>query len=316
MSPARASAPATVSFFSGRVPPWSLPQPFIPPVPPLPYVLPGTVGYLGSPGALTPYSPPGSGLPGAGALPDDTWQWESYGIRNDNASITLDHVMVYGAIFHTGENATITNSVISGGTGTEFYCYYNDNPSNPTGVLSFTDSTFGWLDTATFPSGFDTATLHDNTGDPAYLVTRCDLSGTPQGLNPGVGSQIINCYIHGLFENDPGADPTHLDGIFNQGAENVLIQGCYIDAGPITNPSVVTACLFFQGSPNFSGCVVTGNYLLGGSYTFYNENALGVVVTGNTFAGATFGDTNLVAPGTVGTWTGNVHPDGSVVPAP
>lgn len=282
-----------------------------------PYVQPGTVGYLGSMSALTPYSPPGSGLPGAGNTPGAGWTWQSYGIRNDNATLSLDHVIIYGGLQTGCTSFTMTNSVMMGGLS--WFVFYATNVAGAT--LNFTNTTLSWWNVNVYPTGFDVATIHDSSGLCTYNVNRCDLSGLPQGLNPGPGSQVTNNYIHGLVQNstDPN-NPTHLDGVFNQGCNNVLLQGNFIDAGPYTTVAPPTACLFFQniGGPSpITGLTVDSNFLYGGGRNFFNEDATGIVVTNNVFGGGyTFSAATNTGIGTIGTWSNNTTPQGVIVPSP
>ena len=283
-----------------------------------PYVLPGTVGYLGSTGALTPYSPAGSGQPGAGNAPPG-WSWESYGLRNDASPETLDHVWIYGGIYTAGNVITVTNSIIQAGTGGELApIAHHGAAATAGGAITVYDSTLGWLAGTMPPSTDDVPAIFDVAG-PLYDIERCDISGTPQGLDPpgsnisGTPSLVLNNWIHGLVQNNPSG-PNHMDGIFSQGGEYLLIQGNYVDA---PSRADVTACLFFQDSVTDTGIQVINNYLAGGGNTFYNETAAGIVVTGNTFAGNGFyADALNKSPGTIGQWSNNVHPDGSTVPSP
>lgn len=281
------------------------------------YVQPGTVGYLGSQSAptLTHFAPPGSGLPGDGVAPANS-SWQSYGLRNDDTNVSWDHYFIHGGIYWTGSgNFTMTNSVVQAGAGTgnAWYAFYSQNASN-VGTLTFTDCTMSH--TSPDPD-VDVAPIWANNGSP-MIITRCDSSGMPQGLPAPGGSQIINNYIHDLAQPRP-ANPLHMDGIFSQGGDNITIQGNYVSV-PIRSPSDVTAALFIQVIPSGTGntgIVVTGNYLKGGSYTLRNETGVGLVCTNNTFDGFSVGsDAWNQSPGTIGTWAGNTHVDGSTVSSP
>src|SRR6185503_10822858 len=140
------------------------------------YVLPGTVGYLGSPGALTPYSPPGSGLPGAGNTPAG-WSWTVAGMRNDTGPVTLDHAQVYGGIYAAANVLTATNCVIMAGTASAIALVQHHGASAALGgALTGNDSTLGWL-TGTAPPAADDVPLIFDASGPLYDVERCDLSG-------------------------------------------------------------------------------------------------------------------------------------------
>lgn len=273
-----------------------------------PYVMPGQAGYLGSLGALTAYSPTGSGYPGAGnVLPGATW--ESDGMHLATTNLVLDHVAIYGAIYFTGLNATVTNSVMYGGTGSEF-SVFSARGATP-GTLTFSDCTLGWVAGATPNPATDTGVIWDTNGS-VYMIDHCDISGSPQGLGPisGAGSQITYCVIAVAQNNQ--VTPSHMDCIFNEGAADTLVEGCWLDA----DGQQATAALFWQAGSTIPGCVVTGNYLKGGAITLHNEDATGLVVTDNVFTQGFFGDAANTAPGTIGTWAANVHTDGTPVPSP
>jgi len=284
-----------------------------------PYVLPGTVGYLGSLSALTPYAPAGSAFPGAGNAPPG-WTWTAAGLRNDTSPETLDHVRVYGGIYTAGNVITVTSSIIQAGTGGEIApVQHHGAVATAGGKITVLDSTLGWLPGTMPPAGDDVPVIFDVNG-PLYDVERCDCSGTPQGIDPpgsnmpGTPSLVLHNWIHGMVQNNT-VTPNHMDGIFSQGGSDLLIQGNYVDA-PVAG--AVTAAIFFQDRTTTDSDVsVIGNYLSGGAFTFRNETVTGIVVTGNTFSGQSqFGDAANIAPGTIGTWSGNVHPDGSAVLSP
>jgi hypothetical protein len=182
------------------------------------------------------------------------------------------------------------------------------------GKIVATDSTFRWASGETYPSGTDVANLWDRSGFP-YFVTRCDLSGMPQGVDPPGGSVIRDNWIHDLFQNNPPENPTHMDGVFSQGGSNGLIQGNYID---VQVRSDVTAAVFFQNvTGTDTGWKVWGNFIKGGAfYNLRNETSIGLDVRNNTFGNAN--PSWNQSPGTIGVWSGNVQPNdgGTSVPSP
>jgi len=224
---------------------------------------------------------------------------------------------VHGGVYFTGTGAaTISNSIIEGGSGTEWYVFY-DAAGSSSARLTFTDTTLRWAPGKTYPSGSDVAPIWFRS-EESMDVERCDISGLPQGIDPPGNSVIKDNWIHGLVQNSTSASsPTHLDGIFSQGGNNLTITGNYVDA-PMRNPSDITAAVFFQDIPNtpMTGLVVQSNYLHGGSYTLRNESAVGLVVKNNVFGGGTYGAAVNLAPATIGGWSGNTHSDGSPVPSP
>lgn len=271
------------------------------------YVLPGTVGYLGSTSALTSYSPGGAAPAGC--------QWFAAGLNCSSSTLSLDHVYIHGGIYFSGSgNATVTNSIIEGGAGSEWTDFYAASASS-SATITVRNSTLRWAPGKKFPSGYDTAPIWTR-GNQALVVENCDLSGLPQGLDPGGNSVVRNNWIHDLVQNstDPN-NPTHLDGVFSQGGNNITITGNYID---IPRTGAVNAAVFLQQIPSkpMTGIVISGNFLRGGAYTFRNESGQGVVVTNNVFGGAIYGDAINTDIGTIATWSGNVRADGSTVPKP
>src|SRR5262249_24290027 len=145
---------------------------------------------------------------------------------------------------------------------------------------------------------------------------RCDISGMPQGLDPGAGSIIEDSWIHDLFQNDPGVDPTHLDGVFSQGGGNIVIQRNYID---IAARSDTTAAVFIQDRDGTdAGIRIYGSHRSGGPNVRPNQPGMAADVVNNTFGPSLYGDVGYLAGylGTYGAWSGNVHADGSSVSRP
>jgi hypothetical protein len=150
-------------------------------------------------------------------------------------------------------------------------------------------------------------------------MERCDMSGMPQGVNPsGDNSLIDSCYIHDLIYSGSIANGTntHVDGIFPEGGNNVVITRNYVDLTNLTTS--VTAPVFLQNvAAHNTGYVVAANYLDGGSYSYYNDTAIGVNVQNNTFGGhPLYGNVAQVGVGTWSVWSGNKTAAGAVVPAP
>ena len=227
--------------------------------------------------------------------------------------MTLDHAYVHGGVFFTGSGAvSVSNSIIEGGSGSEWYVFY-DAASSSSARMTFTDSTVRWQAGKTFPSGYDVGPIWQRS-DESMDVERCDISGLPQGLDPAGGSIVKNNWIHGLVQNSTSSSPTHLDGIFSQGGSNITISGNYVDV-PLRIPSDVTAAVFFQDIPYapVSNIVVSSNYLYGGSFTLRNESVSGLTVTNNVFAGGAYGPLATITPASIGTWTGNINLKGASV---
>lgn len=269
------------------------------------YVMPGSVGYLGSTSALTVYEP-------GGAAPVDC-SWQSYGLRCDDADVTWDHVWIKGSVYWNGTGTiTVTNSIIQGGTGTAWYALLGHN-TNVAMVVK--DSTVGWLPGQTMPGGVDAGPVWSLQGG-TIDVERCDISGMSQGLDPGANSVVKDNWIHDLYQNGTASSPTHLDGIYSQGGGNILIQGNYVDV-PVRGDT--TAAIFIQdrGSTD-TGISIQNNYLNGGAYVLRNQTGLNVDVENNTFGTGVYGLIGDLSgyPGTYGIWTGNVDLNGNTVSKP
>lgn len=287
---------------------------------PLPYVLPGSVGFLGNPSTdLTHYAPPGSGLPGDGVAPAGC-AWQSYGLRCDGPyPLVLDHVYIHGGLYLTDDAPVMlqaTNSIIEAGTGDELSPIQLAEGTG-TGDVQLTDCTFRWIE-GTNTNGEDIgATLF--IGNQTLHANRCDVSGMPQAFDPpSNGSAVTNCWLHDLIQNntDP-LNPSHIDVIFCQGGTGtLLIQGNYVD-GPMSG--AVNSAVFLQSVPAspIEGITIDKNFLNGCNFGVRNENGDNIVVTNNVFGTFLVGDAILISPATIGTWTNNKHAsDGSTVTQP
>lgn len=275
------------------------------------YVKPGSVGYLGSTSDLKVYEPGGAAPSGCG--------WQSFGLRCDQTSLTLDHVWIKGSFFWTGTgDLTISQSIVQGGTGDSWYAILgHPNTSGPlNSTIKVTDSTVGWLPGKTMPSGEDVAPIWSAYGNQAQIAIRDDLSGMPQGIDPTDNSIIQDNWIHDLVQTGTASTPTHLDGIFSQGGGNIKIDGNYVDA-PVRSDT--TAAIFIQdrGSSD-TGISITNNYLNGGAFNLRNQTGINVDVENNTFANSVWGPVGDVTgyTGSYGTWSGNVDLTGAAVPKP
>ncbi len=271
------------------------------------YVLPGSVGFVGDPAALAQY------LDGASAPAGCSWQ--SYGLRCDQTDLVLDHVHISGGLYWTGTgNLTITNSIVEGGDAW-YAVYAAAATNNADATMTIRDSTLRWAPGQAMPSGSDVGPFWTR-GTQALIVQRCDISGMPQGLDPGADSIIEDNWIHDLFQNNPASNPAHLDGVFSQGGGNIVIQRNYID---VPARSDTTAAVFIQNRGGTDGGIkIYGNYLSGGAYTLRNQTGVAVDVVNNTFGSSLYGDVGDLDgyPGTYGTWSGNIHADGTAVNRP
>jgi hypothetical protein len=289
-------------------PPVSRPIPHLTSIPPAgSYVRPGTVGFLGDPASLKQYAPGGPAPAGCA--------WQSYGLRCDQTNLTLTNVHIVGGLYWTGTgNLTIDNSIIEGGKAW-FVVYAAAVTNAPGAVMSVTNSTLRWPVTPAYPAGYDVAPIWTR-GTQAMNIIQCDLSGMPQGLDPGPNSLIQGNWIHGLVQNGSRSKPSHMDGLFTQGGSNIVIVNNYIDA-PVNG--TVTGALFIQDvGGTDTGIKIYANYLSGGAYVLRNETGIAVDVQNNTFGASLYGNVSPLKgyPGTYGAWSGNVTTSGAVVPQP
>lgn len=271
---------------------------------------------MGYKGALSVLAPMGaSGIPAAYR---SACSWGSDGVRCDADNLTLDHVHIIGSLYWTGSGSlTISNSIVEGGTS--FYVIMDQSPKTSTVVA--TDTTFAWPAGHAYPVGYDAGAVEDGSGNGVRLLfTRDDISGMPQGLDPDADNSVIDsCYIHGLVHTGSIAAGTdsHVDGVFAQGGNNLVVQHSYVDVSNMwdgTN-SWATAALFVQDATQDAGYRIIGNYLAGGSYTLYNEDAV-ANIEGNVLAHGVYGPVQVWPNARTASWLGNVDGAGKPVPAP
>ena len=283
------------------------------------YVQPGTQGYQGSMAALTLYS-------AANGLVPPNCQWEVYGLRcggDANGNLTLDHVHIQGGIYMSGcGSVTITQSIIEQQPmAGVFSAAIADHCGTWNGVATITvqNSTLvtglptGIPPNAVYPvstsvtgsgGASDNGPIFSNGSFPLMLYNNV-FGGFPQGVvGMGDGSVIEN---NEMYVQDEGG--SHVDGVYNEGANNVLVQGNYIVS---TNVSA-TSPIFFQNAS--SGNQVISNYLYGGGYTLANQDSTGLIFNNNTFGGGwAYGNCYyLPATASFTSFSGNVDADGAPV---
>lgn len=198
---------------------------------------PGTVGYLGSPGALTTINPNDSLT---GTPVDGICSWDSGVMRINGSNVTVQNIRLNAAIYHgSGTNATIQNCIINcpapGALGSGFSAISQSSVDR--GTLTVLDTTITCATSGT--NVISTAVASEYR----MIMRRCDVSGSGDGIHtvgiPGStytdGSIIDACYVHDLAFLDAAQ---HLDGIqlFNGDVNNVgtdtycLITNCRTDA--------------------------------------------------------------------------------------
>jgi hypothetical protein len=275
-------------------------------------VQPGTQGYRGSPAALTVYSAADGKVPPNG---DCNWTQFQY-LDCAAANLTLDHVHIMGGLYWTGcGNLTISNSVIDWQPSQSWFLIQNAcQTPDATSTITVTGSTLeSGPSVPVYTGGSDIGAVNEYTGNVSMIVSNSLIQGFPQGLDPTQGSLIKDNEIY-VQDASCGGSPCHLDGLFSQGGSGIAYVGNYIVV-----PSGATAAIFFQSDPGSTGNTVTGNFLKGGSYTFFNETSFGVQVLLNTFGGGTFGDATDCGGGSCGSvrlWKGNIYVNGAPVHSP
>jgi hypothetical protein len=267
---------------------------------------PGSVGFRGDPASLKV-------IDSSGAAPAGTaWQGSYLRVNADN--VTMDGVYVKGGVDYYGHGTlTIHNSIVEGNGGIWSPIL------GRSGHLDIRDTTVRWRPGAPPPgSGWGNGAIH---GDATMTVIRCDISGTPDGIQIGPGNSLFEQnYIHDLARIGTVPNNTHNDGIQSYGGPGLVIRYNRIDLDGYDGTHQ-NAALFFQpdsSNPAVSPQII-GNYLEGGGYVLRLEAPLsGAVVQDNTFGplNGGFGYAYARDGATVAVWSGNHTTDGKVVAKP
>ncbi len=214
-------------------------------------------------------------------------------MRCDQTNLTLDRVYLQGGLYWTGcGNLTITNSVFEGGDS--WHVIYAACPTaDPAATIRVQDSTLKWYDGQAYTRGSDVPTIWTRSNQ-SFQILRNLLDGMPQGIDPP-GNSLIDSNVIYAVDAPCATGPSHVDGVFSHGGDNITISHNYISV-PVA--STVTASVFWQNlSGTDTGGDVHDNYLHGGAYTLRNETMIGLSVQGNTFAGGLYGDATTGRPG-------------------
>lgn len=285
-----------------------IPAPTPTPVPPAGVLVPGIapqpgqVGYLGAVGDLKVINSAATAPPGT------RWVDPGY-LQIDSDTVTLDKVYVQGGVDYYGKGVlTVSNSIIEGGSA-----WFVLIGRSQGGHMTVTDSTLRWKTGAPYPSNWGNGAIH---GDTTMTVQRCDISGTPDGIQNGPGNSLFDQnYIHNLAMIGTYPNNTHNDGIQFYGGPNIIVRYNRIDLGSFDGQHQ-NGALFFQGT--FNSPEIIGNYLRGGGFFLRLESG----VTGASVKNNTFGplDTSwgyvLASQGTIGSWLNNKDSYGNLVPQP
>lgn len=139
---------------------------------------------------------------------------------------------------------------------------------------------------------------------PATVV-RANIHRVENGVIPSSGGVVRDSFIHTLEAS--GADP-HYDGVqLDGGQRNVVIQHNTVD---LTNQDRTSTVMINNDFGSIDTVNVTGNRLLGGSFTVYSDGKFdGGAITGVSFTNNRMGKGGygygLIRENTV-TWTGNI----------
>lgn len=270
---------------------------------------PGQVGFRGDPAGLTVVDGPGSAPAGT--------TWVDGVLRIDQGDLTLDGYFVSGGVEYSGSGTlTIRNSVIEGNAS-----MYSAVMGN-TGHVDVRDSTIRWKAGDSGPDGpWGNGAIH---GDSRFTIIRCDISGTPDGIQTGAhDSRFEQNYIHDLAMFGTYPNETHNDGIQSYGGRNVVIAHNRIDLrdkqGAAYNGHQ-NAALFFMPDQDWPlvDAQIVGNWLSGGGFTLrlgpFISNA---VVTDNQFGPTTGGWGELLVEGAqISRWANNTDATGKELVKP
>lgn len=235
------------------------------------------------------------------------------------SSVVLDGVLVRGGIDFGGSGTlTIRDSVVEGNRSS----YSPIMGRNPAGHVLVSDTTIRWRAGDTGPARWGNGAIH---GDSRFTVVRCDISGTPDGIQTGSdGSLFEQNHIHDLAVFGSYPDNTHNDGIQSYGGRDVTIRYNRIDirdpAGRAYDGTHQNAALFFMpdsSSPSV-GLQVVGNFLAGGGYTLRLGSPMtGAVVADNRFGPTTGGFGDVTSDGArLSRWSGNTDAAGRAIAQP
>jgi hypothetical protein len=212
-------------------------------------VLPGQVGSVATT-LLTPSSPAPAGC---------AW---SNGYLLVNSPTTLSNVRVQGGIYDQSGNLTLNNVEVIGGAAWFILMM------SAGGRLRANDSTFRWQGGFNPDVGNGSGCVQIN-GFTDMILSRCDLSGNPDGIQASGTTLIDQCVVHDLAQVGTYPNNTHNDGIqFYAG--NLTVRRSYIDTKPARQPYSNSA-IFLQGG-GIGDVIIEDTYLNGGGYTLYAQN--------------------------------------------
>jgi hypothetical protein len=261
----------------------------------------GTVGYLGSSGALTVLNP-GNTLPGGWSA-----SWDGSTLEIGGSNVTIDHYRINAEVVFTGSNPTMTNCDIH----TVANALYGVT-STHNSYLTISDTTVVGNATGAGPQ------QNGISSDWGLIATRCDVSNTGDGIHytamPTTPSKISQCYVHDLAFID---EEQHCDGLqcFNHPTLAALytIEHTTVTATTSTLGTPMSGATTAGPPTSNSEPLVTGTYdnnlFAGGLYhlriNFRHQNT---VVTNNNLGSVNANEFGLISveqPSAITTWTNN-----------
>jgi len=293
---------AFVDFFNLQI----IPEVFV--LPPNTVPQPGQVGYLGKMNALTI-------IDGSGPTPTGT-VWENGYLRVNGDDVELSGYFVKGGIDCYGANPTIRNCVVEGNQ----YSFSAILVRNGNALIIDTTVIYKTGDPPPTPNWGNSAIGSDQgTG---ITITRCDISGYPDGIGTFDSTVIEQNYIHGPVLLGVPPNETHNDGVQYYGGTGLSIRYNRIDISSDGLPCDgihQNAAIFIQpaGATTAVNPEIIGNNLFGGSITMrLEEPATGAIIQDNTFGVPFYTDVEREPGFIIASWVNNIDHNGDQIPQP
>jgi len=273
----------------------------VPPVVSSPSPAVKSFGFQGDPASLRV-------IDGSNNVPSNAHWNSSYNYLDVRSSdIVLDGVYVKGGVdFYGAGVLTISNSIIEGGYGSWLMIMLRDHG----GSLRLTNSTLRWKAGGSPSAGSGSGCVQVSGGHDDVLISGCDISGNPDGIQvAGNRWNISDNIIHNLAMVGVYPNNTHNDGIQMYNGTGHVISGNTIDIGAVKPYS--NSPIFLQGS-SIGTVAISNNFLNGGGFSLYPQNGT-VSVVDNTFGPDHLYGTHRIGSAANVSWSGNVTSDGAVV---
>jgi len=283
-----------------------IPEVFV--LPPNTVPQPGQVGYLGNVNALTV-------IDGSGPTPTGT-VWESGYLRINGDDIELAGYYIKGGIDAYGANPTIRNCIVEGNQ----FSFSAILVRSGAGTISDTTITYRTGDPPP-AANWGNSAIGTFQGTSS-VITRCDISGYPDGIGIFDSSLIEQNYIHGPVLLGTPPNETHNDGIQYYGGTGLSVRYNRIDISADGLPCDgihQNASIFLQpiGGTTATSPQIIGNNFFGGSITMrLEEPATGAVIQDNTFGVPFYTDVEREPGFGIASWSNNLDHNGDQIPQP